>query len=228
MRFIEDGPDIPIKLLDARDKGEVVFICGAGVSIPAGLPSFSSLTKQVLNDLGVSDTDYIQKLYDQAASAGPNDFPPPYDHIFSHLKREFGDTKVERSVFRRLRKPRAANVDYHRAILALSANVSGGPRVITTNFDLLFENAQSKLRTYVSPELPDFRAIDDFEGVVYLHGRLSGNRQATTIANPVILSSSDFGRAYLSQGWAARFVRELLQRYTVSVVKCNGSRHRLN
>ena len=33
MRFAADGPDIPGNLLDARDDGEVVFFCGAGVSM---------------------------------------------------------------------------------------------------------------------------------------------------------------------------------------------------
>lgn len=33
MRFFEDGPDIPDQLIEARENGEVVFFCGAGISI---------------------------------------------------------------------------------------------------------------------------------------------------------------------------------------------------
>ena len=40
MRFRADGPAIPDILLDERDAGNVVFLCGAGVSMPAGMPSF--------------------------------------------------------------------------------------------------------------------------------------------------------------------------------------------
>ena len=36
MRFLSDGLNIPDELLEERDKGNVVFLCGAGVSYPAG------------------------------------------------------------------------------------------------------------------------------------------------------------------------------------------------
>jgi hypothetical protein len=38
MRFLAAGPDFPDELLEARDAGNVVFFCGAGISRPAGLP----------------------------------------------------------------------------------------------------------------------------------------------------------------------------------------------
>ena len=34
----------------------------------------------------------------------------------------------------------------------------------------------------------------------------------------LILSSADFGRAYLAEGWATRFVRDLLRRYVIVLV----------
>ena len=37
------------------------------------------------------------------------------------------------------------------------------------------------------------------------------------------MSSSDFGRAYLAEGWATRFVRELLDRYTVILLGYSAS-----
>ena len=44
MRFIEDGPVIPDELLLARDAGDVILFCGAGVSqAEAGLPNFAGL-----------------------------------------------------------------------------------------------------------------------------------------------------------------------------------------
>ena len=44
MRFIPGGPDIPEELIIARDKGDVVFFCGAGVSQQAAsLPNFNRL-----------------------------------------------------------------------------------------------------------------------------------------------------------------------------------------
>ena len=51
MIFIKDGPDIPDELLDARDQGKVVFICGAGVSKRHGLPLFNELVDQIYERL---------------------------------------------------------------------------------------------------------------------------------------------------------------------------------
>ena len=51
MRFFEDGPDIPDALIEARELGEVVFFCGAGVSAPAGLPDFGGLADTLLDKL---------------------------------------------------------------------------------------------------------------------------------------------------------------------------------
>ncbi|MAD52698.1 MAG: hypothetical protein CMF18_01325 [Idiomarinaceae bacterium] len=49
MRFYSDGPNIPDSLLTKRDRGRVVFLCGAGVSINSGMPSFFELTKHVVD-----------------------------------------------------------------------------------------------------------------------------------------------------------------------------------
>jgi hypothetical protein len=42
---------IPQKLRRAHEDCEVIFFCGAGVSMPAGLPSFGELVENVLSDL---------------------------------------------------------------------------------------------------------------------------------------------------------------------------------
>jgi NAD-dependent SIR2 family protein deacetylase len=52
MRFFADGPNIPERLLEDRDNGNVVFFCGAGVSQPAGLPGFARLAEEVVEELG--------------------------------------------------------------------------------------------------------------------------------------------------------------------------------
>ena len=211
MRFIENGPNIPDELLEARDKGEVVFICGAGVSIPAGLPNFANLAKGVMTDLGVSKGHPALLALEKSLNSNSLDYAPPIDQIFNVLKKEFHG-QVQHHVSKRLRVPKNAILKYHETILDLSSDVNGNPRVVTTNFDHMFEAARKGIRKYSAPELPDFTAIQRFEGVVYLHGRLppKGSSDAS-----IILSSSDFGRAYLTQGWAARFVRELLQLFTV-------------
>jgi hypothetical protein len=54
MRFLENGADIPNDLIRAVNDGTVTFLCGAGVSLGAGLPLFEGLTESVYQRLGES------------------------------------------------------------------------------------------------------------------------------------------------------------------------------
>lgn len=54
MKLLPDGPHIPPKLLTAQERGEVLFICGAGVSMTVDLPSFRGLVIAVYEALGES------------------------------------------------------------------------------------------------------------------------------------------------------------------------------
>ena len=56
-QFIENSPDIPDELIRAVRDGDVMFLCGAGVSFGAGLPTFRLLTEQVYARLG-EDLNY--------------------------------------------------------------------------------------------------------------------------------------------------------------------------
>lgn len=51
MQFIKKGPDIPERLLQAHEDGRVVFFCGAGISYPAQLPTFSGLVNKLYSAL---------------------------------------------------------------------------------------------------------------------------------------------------------------------------------
>ncbi len=63
MRFIAEGPDLPGDLLDARDEGQVIFFCGAGVSrAEAGGPSFRELADRVVTRLGSSRKSPARQL----------------------------------------------------------------------------------------------------------------------------------------------------------------------
>ena len=170
MRFTEDGPDLPDELLEARDRGEVVFICGAGVSMPAGLPSFLSLAQQVVAELGVSKEDGAHVILDQIVEA-KDEYQPPIDQVFGRLRRNYGGL-VDESVFRKLRIKKSTPLGKHKMLLQLSADANGMPRLVTTNFDPLFELAQKGLNRYIAPELPGLCAIKAFSGIVYLHGRI--------------------------------------------------------
>ena len=54
MRFVPDGPDIPNLLIKKWRDGEVLFLAGAGVSVPSNLPLFEGLALDVYKNLGES------------------------------------------------------------------------------------------------------------------------------------------------------------------------------
>jgi hypothetical protein len=217
MRFRADGPSIPVELLEQRDKGNVVFFCGAGVSKPAGLPSFSELAERVIKALGTDTGSKSRALLEQG------DGPQNLDRVFNLLHQEYKREEVNEAVNRILRTPRSANTSAHATILRLSRSSTGRPQVVTTNFDHLFERADKSLRVHIGPALPDIRSVGSFEGLVYLHGRSWRSGRPGSSGRKLILSSSDFGRAYLADGWATRFVRELLQNYFIVLVGYSAS-----
>lgn len=61
MQFIKDGPDIPSECLSAQQDGKLIFFCGAGVSVPAGLPKFKQLVDRLICNFypgGQNDDDF--------------------------------------------------------------------------------------------------------------------------------------------------------------------------
>ena len=56
-----------------------------------------------------------------------------------------------------------------------------------------------------------------WDGLVYLHGLLSAAPTPSQL-DRLVVSSGDFGLAYLTERWAARFVSELFRSYTVCFV----------
>ena len=52
MRFLPDGPDVRDDLVAAQERGQTIFVCGAGVSKTADLPLFRELVVSVYAELG--------------------------------------------------------------------------------------------------------------------------------------------------------------------------------
>ena len=216
MRFKADGPAIPDILLDERDAGNVVFLCGAGVSMPAGMPNFRELADHVANEVAPPPDSGIRRalqIFDETGPPVAEWCRPSLDRVFQRLYEKYGREQVVEIVWRKLNEPPKSQ-RHHRIIARLSANAEGDPQIVTTNFDLLFETALGKqeIPRYEPPMYPDLRHGVPATGITYLHGRL-----AATESGPhnYILSSAELGRAYLAEGWAAKFVRDLLQHHTV-------------
>ena len=217
MRFLPDGPNIPDELLEERDNGNVVFLCGAGVSRPAGMPDFPGLARDVVEELGTSeDTPSRTMLSRWDDESIPADARPSLDQILNLLQQEYAAGEIDYLIAKRLKTKPRTDITAHETILRLSKSVDGKPQIITTNFDLLFEKATGrKLSTYVPPALPDLVSAQKLNGIVYLHGRINSRIRRGEGRQGFVVSSSDFGRAYLAEGWATRFMRDLLDQYIV-------------
>jgi hypothetical protein len=218
MRFHRDGPAIPDILLNRCDDGRVVFLCGAGVSSPSGMPNFVGLTQHVIELFAPSADSEIMAAF-QPWLSGQSAVNVPLDQIFNLLHQEYGKDEVNALVTQRLNTP-SGNSDLghaHHLIKRISSNQNGVAQIVTTNFDRLFELGQSgeHLACHIPPAFPDLNFGSKIEGITYLHGRLV---DADSESHPYVLSSADFGRAYLSEGWATNFIRHLLEQYTVVLV----------
>lgn len=214
MQFVRHGPDIPERLLQLHEDGRVVFFCGAGISYPARLPGFSGLVDRLYQALSVTPNPVQQS----AIKAGQ------FDTAIGLLESDVvgGRETVRRSLATilapDLTAPKAMAT--HEALLTLAKNREGRTRLITTNFDRLFEEVRastssSSIPSYQAPLLRVPKSL--WDGLVYLHGLLPTSPTADDL-NRLVVSSGDFGLAYLTERWAARFVSELFRNFTVCFV----------
>lgn len=215
MQFVRYGPDIPERLLQAHEDGRVVFFCGAGISYPARLPGFAGLVTSLYAALA-TPPNAVQKA---AIKAGQ------LDTAVGLLEADIIGGRKEAIVRKALAGilkpdlsiPKATAT--HEALLTLGRNREGRTRIITTNFDRLFEEviiAKSlTVERFQAPLLPVPK--NRWDGLVYLHGLLTAAPTASEL-DRLVVSSGDFGLAYLTERWAARFVSELFRNYTVCFV----------
>jgi hypothetical protein len=73
-------------------------------------------------------------------------------------------------------------------------------RLVTTNFDRLFEACDNTLKSWHPPRLPDPQRYEEFEGVIHLHGR--GNVNSVLRSNPDCAKSIGY-RRNPEPDWAA-------------------------
>ncbi|MCC9625747.1 SIR2 family protein [Thalassospira sp. MA62] len=214
MRFLANGPVIPDHLLEKRDEGNCVFICGAGVSLPSGMPTFVDLTQYVIDNLHVLPEDPISQSFEpwREGALGPK---TPLDQIFHDLYQEYGKEQINQLVTDRLKQDPATTVpsSVHSIVERLSCGLDGKTQIITTNFDRLFQSGKcGEFPIHRPPRLPAVEHGDDIIGVTYLHGCVpEGNKDP----QDYVLGSADFGKAYLAEGWATSFIKQVIQRYTV-------------
>ena len=185
-------PNILIKAI--REKKLVIF-AGAGVSMgePAMLPSFSELSDLVSAGTGKSkrekelDDKFMGRLHDSGIEV--------HQIAAKHLSRPAG-------VFNAIQN------DLLRVFMELNQ-----VKLVTTNFDALFESAAKSLwgqipEVFRAPALPLGKK---FSGIIHIHGAL-------THCSEMVLTDRDFGRAYLTEGWARKFLLDLFSNHFVLFV----------
>ncbi len=214
MQFVANGPDIPDALLQAHEEGRVVFFCGAGISYPAGLPGFGGLVESIYRIAGTTRS----RIEEEAFTHGR------FDATLDLLERRLpGQRLAVRRYLAQALKPklrRKGATATHEALLTLARTRNGALRLVTTNFDRLFEKAAKRTKVtvhaYPAPLLP-IPKNSRWDGVVYLHGFLPEKPDDSAL-NRLVVTSGDFGLAYLTERWAARFVSELFRNYVVCFV----------
>jgi hypothetical protein len=214
MQLVPNGPDVPDALLQAHEEGRVVFFCGAGISYPAGLPGFQGLVDEIYRLVGTVRTAIEQDAYDRGQ----------FDATLDLLERRLpGQRLAVRKALAEALQPklrRKGASDTHAALLQLARSREGALRLVTTNFDRIFARLtarkQPTVPAYPAPNLP-IPKNSRWDGIVYLHGLLP-ERPDDSALNRLVLTSGDFGLAYLTERWAARFVSELFRNYVVCFV----------
>lgn len=227
MKLLPDGPDIPDALLAAQERGEVMFVCGAGVSMTLGLPSFRGLVGKIYHALGENwDLHPAERevMRDDGRLAGQ------YDRVLRFLERRLSDRIAGRPEGLRQRfrnavvdalQPSADELDLasHAALLDLSRDAENNIRLVTTNFDTLFERAWPRggvAPSFAGPAMPQPKS-PACRGILHLHGRLA-DESLVLSETDLVLTSAEFGDAYLRSGWAARYVYDLVRAYKLVLV----------
>lgn len=214
MQFVTSGPDIPDALLQAHEEGRVVFFCGAGISYPAGLLGFEGLVKEIYKMSGTTFSDIEYEAFKRGQ------FDATLDLLERRLpgQRLAVRTKLAQALKPKLRRKGAT--DTQAALLRLARSRDGSLRLVTTNFDRIFHVAAKRMgqafQAYAAPMLPIPKS-SRWNGLVYLHGLLPEKVDETEL-NRLVVTSGDFGLAYLTERWAARFVSELFRNYVVCFV----------
>ena len=214
MQFVTNGPDIPDALLQAHEENRVVFFCGAGISYPAGLPGFKGLVEAIYHLTGT----VLKDIEREAFSRGQ------FDATLDLLERRLpgGREELRRALMKALKpKLRRSNATTTQAaLLRLARSREGALRLVTTNFDRLFQVAAKRsnqaFQTYAAPMLP-IPKNSRWNGLVYPHGLLPEKEDVTSL-NRLVVTSGDFGLAYLTERWAARFASELFRNYVVCFI----------
>jgi len=193
--WITGDVDLPDEILDAHERGELVFFVGAGASLgkPSNLPLFDGLARKLAR---LASHPYSKR--------GGLDF------FIGQLESVTQGFDAHAHAHALVANPKSRFNPLHSAIVDL-AGIGGAFRVVTTNYDDHLASAAGEGSitvpdTWYAPALP---LGHDFAGLVHLHGSVRRPKEE------MILTDRDFGHAYITDAWAARFLLPMFDRFTV-------------
>lgn len=185
--------DFDDRILDAIKDGNLVVFAGAGVSMgpPSNLDNFWKLAEKIALNTGLTPE-------------------LPLDRFLGVLQHR--GVAVRQRAMELLSPAGSAPNDLHCDLIRLFG-AADRIKLVTTNFDLHFERASQEVygsspEVYRAPALP---LGYGFHGIVHLHGALPHT-------SSLVLTDADFGKAYLTEGWARRFLVDVFRTHTVLFV----------
>jgi len=171
-----------------------------------GLPDFSGLVGDLYRACSI-DPDGPEAEFSEGDSL---------DDRLEWLEHQVGRERVRGALERRLRTDATGDLlATHRALLTLARGKDDQVRLVTTNFDRCFDRALEGMTGRepdldIAPKLPVPHPAR-WSGLTYLHGRIDRS-------DGCVMTTADFGRAYLTDRWAGRFVHELFRNFVVVFV----------
>ena len=183
--------EFPNQILDAIREDKLVVFAGAGASAgkPTLLPNFVELAKEIAEGTGRD----IKKN-------------EPCEVFLGALKARGID--VNDSAASILSGACLKYNALHAAIVDLFVSPEK-VKIVTTNYDQMFEQVLGErgiqVQVYNAPALP---LGSDINGIIHIHGNVSNPKY-------MVVTDEDFGRAYLTEGYATRFLVKLFESYTV-------------
>ncbi len=189
-----NGIEFPNQLLRAVNQNKLVVFAGAGASMgkPTSLPNFNDLAERIAEGTGYE----LQK----------ND---ACDIFLGKIKHEGVD--VNKSAAKILSGECIEHNKLHVAIIDLFPDNSN-IKIVTTNYDEMFEQVLD-LRgiSYKVYDVPAIPLGDDINGIIHIHGNITNPKY-------MVVTDEDFGKAYLTEGYASHFLVKLFESYTILFV----------
>jgi len=219
MQFIKDGPEIPDELISLHESGDLVIFCGSGISVPANLPTFGNLVVDIYHHENIGEghlfdkEEYVENLYPQEEKCYKAFM---YDRVLYLLERRLGANKsLCRKALQEILLDTKENPDYrtHEAILDLSLDTRGARKLVTTNYDHCFDACRNEVVEFSSAPMFPVPRKGKWNSVVYLHGKIDQKRDPN--GTNLVVTSADFGSAYLTERWASRFTAELFRNFHI-------------